>query len=269
MELSLGLESHSDVARLLGAVDADGLLDLVEFGLDFGRKLVIVGAEASQDREGFVAATGLEEPTGRFRHEEGGDGEADEGTASRVIWSGACGEERRVEERDEHKLESDREAPADLGVASADEGESVLCGCAHVSKTLEKNRGGAGHTEPVSDDDSGDVQRELEGDEETAGEVTGRLGGPHGHDRVEVARATAGYHPRYDHPLKVLRRGLQRGADENLRATDVDGLLASKLVADPAAEQAANKGAQVIRADDTPLEEDTARCARVSGEPWV
>ena len=77
-------------------------------------------------------------------------------------------------------LESDREAPNERAIALGVEGASIF--------------------EPVSDDDTEDIQSEFNGDKFSSGFVFGCLSGPHGYDGVQDSGAPAIDKTGKDHP---------------------------------------------------------------------
>lgn len=203
-------EEHVEVALLVGGLVfevADGD-DVLQLGLGGDAVLALVAAKAAEDKAGFLLAAGLDEPTGRLRHEP------DE-----------------AEEEDERQdLECDGEAPDEGGV-----GVVVL---------------GGAELEPVGDDDTEDVEGELEGDKLAAGGVGGGLGGPDGGDGVEDAGTDAVEDAGAEHPVGVHGGRLQGSSEDAPDAGTADGGDAAVAVAEPAAEEAAEESSgEVVDGD--------------------
>lgn len=235
-------EEHLDVPLLLGSVvlevlDAD---DVLELGLGGGAVLALGAAEALEDEARLVLAADLDEPAGGLGHEPDDDEEDDE----------------------REDLEGDGEAPDEggLGVVVLGGAAAVSddCQLMYIRDTLLSRSGDMGgkgglrdvQFQPVGDDDAKDVEGKLECDKLAARGVGGRLGGPDGGDGVEDAGADAVEDARAEHPVCVLRGGLQGGGEDAPDAGEADGGDAAVAVAHPAAEEAAGEGAgEVVDCD--------------------
>ena len=122
------------------------------------------------------------------------------------------------EEEDEgHDLESDGEAPDERRVYLPVKRSAVF--------------------DPIRDDDSEDVEGELNRDELTAGCVAGGFSGPDGGDGVKDAGSDAVQDTSAEHPLGILGRTLESGADDGPDGGDRDGLDTAISIAKPSAEE--------------------------------
>lgn len=114
--------------------------------------------------------------------------------------------------------------------------------------------------DPVSHNHAEDIERELQTDELSTTRVRGSLGCPHGRNSVQDASADAVEDSSAEHPVCVLRRALEHGADDAPEAGETDGRDAAVFVADPAAEKTADERAgKVVHCDDATLEKGLVR----------
>ena len=135
------------------------------------------------------------------------------------------------EEEDKgHDLESDGEAPDERRVYLPVKGSAVF--------------------NPVSDNDTEDVEGEFDGDKLAAGCVAGGFSGPDGGDGVKNACSDSVQNTGAEHPLGILSRTLESGADDSPYGGDRDGLDTAISIAKPSAEEGAKEGAwQVVDCD--------------------
>lgn len=131
-------------------------------------------------------------------------------------------------------LEGNRESPDERAVATLVEGATIF--------------------EPVSDDDTEDVEGEFNGDELSARFMFGGFGGPDGNNSVQDTSSPSVDEASEDHPGVVHGRGLKSGAEDGPGSTERDGLNTAILVAKPTADQAPNQSANIVDGDDTSLE---------------
>ena len=160
-----------------------------------------------------------------------------------------------------------REVPADSkeqqkwGDLEAD-GESPGEGCGAALVEV------AAIFDPVSDDNTEDVQCEFDGNELTARSMLRSFGGPDRNDSVKNTSAPSidqasfymsaisciGDHKlTEDHPGSVHSGGLKASANDAPDGAQSDGLDTSVLVSEPATGQAAHEGANVIDGHDAAL----------------
>lgn len=175
--------------------------DLEVLGFDV---FAFAAADVDEDLAGFfVAADGGEVPRGVREHLDTGE-----------------------EQQGGDALEAEEEAPADDGVAVADEGEA--------------------EGEPVGDGDA-----EVVRDEDVAEEAAAVVGGGHfgdedGGDAGEGAGAEAGDDAGDEDEVGGLGRGLEGAADEGEEGADEEAVDAADAVGEPAADEAADYGAEVV-----------------------
>ena len=90
---------------------------------------------------------------------------------------------------------------------------------------------------PISDNDTEDVEGEFDRDELAAGCVAGGFSGPDGGDGVKNARSDTVQNTGAEHPLGVLGRTLESGADDSPYGGDRDGLDTAISIAKPSAKE--------------------------------
>ena len=207
-------EEHGQVAVLSRSLplQLDDVADILELGLG---RTVAFASETTEDIPRFFLPADFDEPARRFGHCPHHEEEEDEG----------------------HDLESDGEAPDEVGVDVMVEGGTVF--------------------DPVGDDDTEDVKGEFDGDELTTGGVAGGLGGPDGSDGVEDAGSDAVEDTGAEHPIGVLGGALEGGANDGPHRCYGDGLDPAVSITEPAPEEGAEKGTgKVIDRDLAPSVSD-------------
>ena len=139
-------EQHGDVGVVLGgrAFEFGDILDVLELGLGSPSILAGFTTKTSEDVASLFVSANLDQISGRLGEEPDRDGES--------------------EERED--LEGDGETPD----------EAVITASVTVVCTAE--------FKPVCNNDTEDIESELDGDELTARSVFGGLGGPHWDDGV-------------------------------------------------------------------------------------
>lgn len=99
---------------------------------------------------------------------------------------------------------------------------------------------------PICNHDTEDVQGELDGNELTSRCMIGGFGSPDRNDGVQYTSSPAVDKTGANHPVRVHSGGLKRGAENGPGGTKRDCLDTSILVTEPATNQTANKGSDVI-----------------------
>lgn len=123
-------------------------------------------------------------------------------------------------------MESDWKAPDEVGVDIIIKGGTVF--------------------DPVSDDNTENIEGELNGDELPAGCVAGGFGGPDRGDGVQDAGSDTVQDTGAKHPLGVLGRALESGSSDSPNGGYGDGLNTTISIAKPASEESAEEGAGKI-----------------------
>ena len=142
--------------------------------------------------------------------------------------TGGLGENEHDSEKEEQgdNLERNGESPREGAVASGVERAAIL--------------------EPVSHNDTEDVETEFDGNELSTGRMLGGLRCPDGNDGVQDTGSPAVDQTGEDHPDVVLSGSLQAGTKNSPTSTQGDCLDTAILVTEPATNQAANQGTDVV-----------------------
>ena len=102
---------------------------------------------------------------------------------------------------------------------------------------------------PVGDDDTEDVQGELNGHELSTRFVFRSLGSPDRNNGVKNTSTPTVDEASKDHPGGVLSRTLKGGANDSPASTKRDGLYAAVLVTKPTTDETADQGTDVVNGD--------------------
>lgn len=142
-------------------------------------------------------------------------------------------EKANAEEKDERRnLEGDWEPP--------DKGRTALVV-------------GAGIFEPISNDDTKDVEGEFDSDELTSGCVVGGFGSPDRNDGVEDTSSPAVDETGKNHPGVVHGRALEGSADDSPESSECDCLDTSIFITKPTTNETTDKRSDVIDTNDSSL----------------
>lgn len=108
---------------------------------------------------------------------------------------------------------------------------------------------------PIRHHHAEDIQRKLNSDELAARSMLRSLRRPDWHDGIQHPRPNTIDSAGTDHPVVVLRSALQRRTKDSPHGTKSNRPDPADFVPDPASEQRASEGSEVVDADDAALEE--------------
>lgn len=108
--------------------------------------------------------------------------------------------------------------------------------------------------DPVSNDDTKDVQREFDSDELSTGFVLGSLGSPDWNNSVEHSCTPSVDETGANHPSVVLSRCLESSTDDSPASSESDGLDTAITVTEPTTNETADESTEIVDGNNTTLE---------------
>ncbi len=109
--------------------------------------------------------------------------------------------------------------------------------------------------DPVSNDDTKDVQRKFDGDKLSTGFVLGGLGGPNWNNGVKHSCTPSIDKTGADHPSVVLGRCLKSSTDDGPTRSKSDCLDAAITVTEPTTNETAHESTEIVDGYDATLKE--------------
>ena len=107
--------------------------------------------------------------------------------------------------------------------------------------------------DPISDDDTKDVQGEFDGDKLSSGLVLGGLGSPDGYNSVEHSCTPSIDETGADHPRVVLSRSLKGSANDGPTSSESDGLDTPIAITEPTTHETTHERTEVVDGNDAAL----------------
>lgn len=108
--------------------------------------------------------------------------------------------------------------------------------------------------DPVSNDDTKDIQGKFDGDELSTGFVLGSLGGPDWNNSIEHSCTPSVDETGADHPRMVLGRSLESSTEDGPTSSKSDRLDAAITVTEPTTNETADEGTEIIDGNNATLE---------------
>ena len=220
-------EEHSEVGLCTGglAFELGDVADVLKFGFGLAQVFSSFTTETTKDVARFVLAADLCEPTGGFGEQP----------------------DNAKEEKEWDDLESDGEPPDERSVTSSVERAPTI---SNVSRSIAQRSALRNLLlKPVGHHNTENVQGEFNGDELSTRFVLGGLGSPNRNDCIEDTRTETVDETSADHPVGVHSRALEGGTDDSPASTKRDCLYTTKFVTEPATNEAADQGTDVIDRD--------------------
>lgn len=121
---------------------------------------------------------------------------------------------------------------------------------------FERGRGVAIYSllNPVSNDDTENVQSKFDGDKLSTGLVLGSLGGPDGNDGVEHSCTPSIDETGADHPCVVLSRSLKGSTKDGPTRSESDCLDTAIAITEPTTNETTHESSEIVDGNDATLE---------------
>ena len=122
---------------------------------------------------------------------------------------------------------------------------------------------------PIGNNNTKDVERELNSDELSTGCVLGSLGGPNRNDSVKHSCTPSIDETSADHPSVILSRSLESSSNNSPTSSETYGLDAAITVTEPTTDETAYESTEIVDGDDTALEEGVIDDWRATHGIWM
>ena len=225
-------EEHREVRRVAGglALKFGDVANILELSLGLASVCTCLASKAAEDVASFFFAANLYEPTRRLREEPTYGKKKQQWGNLEPDWEppGECGNSSLVEI-----------AAAKIKLSARD---------SRIDRIVEYSL-----FDPVCDNDTEDVQGELNSYELTTGGMLGSLGSPDGNDGVEHSSPPSVDETGEDHPGVVLSRSLKTGTNDGPTSSKSNRLDTSISITEGTTDKTAHESAEIINGDNAAL----------------